>query len=73
MLSRVMPVLSMVMSVLSMVMSVKFSVNFAVESVRGLSPRPARDKYLHGKTEKRPRLYSVRPIMARVKPCKQTL
>ena len=42
------------MSVLSRVMSVKFSVNFAVESGRGLSPRPAHDKYLHGKTEKRP-------------------
>ena len=52
-LSRVMSVLSRVMPVLSRVMSVKFSVNFAVESGRGLSPRPARDKYLHGKTEKR--------------------
>ena len=52
-LSRAMPVLSRVMPVLSMVMPVKFSVNFAVESGRGLSPRPARDKYLHGKTEKR--------------------
>ena len=53
MLSRVMPVLSRVMSVLSRVMPVKFSLNFAVESGHGLSPRPARDKYLHGKTEKR--------------------
>ena len=53
---RVMSVLSRVMSVLSRVVSVKFSVNFAVESGRGLSPRPARDKYLHGKIEKRPGL-----------------